>query len=73
MRTKIETEKSRKMEKSGFSKFCEETSLPGWPYLNYEMSKLWKLLWIIFLCIVVVVSVYVLVANTQQYFEAIIK
>jgi hypothetical protein len=73
MRTKIETENSRKMEKCGFSKFCEETSLPGWSYLNYEMSKLWKLLWIIFLCIVVVVSVYVLVVNTQQYFEAIIK
>jgi hypothetical protein len=73
MKTKIGTEQSKKLKNEGFSKFCNETSLPGWAYLKREMSHLWKVLWIIFLIIIVILSGFVLVINTQQYLEEILK
>jgi hypothetical protein len=70
MTTKIQTKKSEIQNKKGFSKFCQETSLPGWSYLNYEMSRFWKVLWIVFLCLIIGISVYVIVENTRKYFQA---
>jgi hypothetical protein len=67
MTTKINTEKQQKMANNGFSKFCEETSLPGWSYLNHEMSKVWKILWILFLFFLTLLSVFVVLVNIQQY------
>jgi hypothetical protein len=71
MKTKIGTEKSKNLKNEGFSKFCDETSLPGWAYLASEMSHLWKFLWIIFLIIIVILSGFVLVISTLQYLEEI--
>jgi hypothetical protein len=73
MKTKINPEKSEKIEKNVFSKFCQETSLHGWSYLDREKSKVWKGLWFIFLLIIIVLSGYVLVINTKQYLEAFMK
>jgi hypothetical protein len=71
MTTKIHTEKQVNMaaynNNNGFSKFCQETSLPGWSYLNSDISKVWKLLWIFFLCSAICHSAYVVYVNTQQY------
>ncbi len=44
-----------------FHKFCSETSLPGWPYLNREMSQVWRLIWVSFLLTACATSVYALV------------
>jgi hypothetical protein len=71
MKTRIETEQYKNLKNGGFSKFCNETSLPGWSYLNHEMSQIWKVLWIIFLIIIVILSGYVLVVSTLQYLEEI--
>ncbi len=73
MKTKIETEQSQNLKNEGFSKFCNETSLPGWAYLNREMSHLWKVLWIVFLIIIVILSGFVLVISNRQYLEEILK
>jgi hypothetical protein len=54
----------------GFSKFCSETSLPGWSYLNHRMNQFWKIIWIIFLCFVVANSIYVVQINTESYLKA---
>ena len=69
MKTKIGNENSDEKDKKGFSKFCEETSLPGWSYLNFDICKFWKLLWIIFLCLAVCLSVLVVIVNVQQYIQ----
>jgi hypothetical protein len=73
MKTKIGTEQSKNLKNEGFSKFCNETSLPGWAYLQREMSHLWNVLWIIFLIIIVILSGFVLVVSTRQYLEEILK
>jgi hypothetical protein len=70
MTTKIQPKISSEEKKIGFSKFCEETSLPGWSYLNHDMSKFWKVLWIVFLCLIIAISVYVIVENTRTYIQA---
>ncbi len=49
-----------------FHKFCGETSLPGWPYLNRKMSKVWRVIWIIFLIATCAISIYVLVITTMK-------
>ncbi len=60
------------IEKRTFFKFCSETSLHGWRYLNVgEMSLPWKMIWLIFLLVVSFVSVYVIVVNTQQHLVSI--
>ena len=71
MKTKIQTENysSRNDSNNGFFKFCQETSLPGWSYLNYEMIKFWKIIWIIFLFFVICLSVFVLQANVVEYLQ----
>ena len=50
-----------KLKDNVLHKFCGETSLPGWPYLNREMSQVWKMIWIVFLLAACGTSVYVLV------------
>ena len=50
-----------KLKDNVLHKFCGETSLPGWPYLNREMSQVWKMIWILFLLAACGTSVYVLV------------
>jgi hypothetical protein len=54
-------------DQNGFRRFCQETSLPGWFYLSSDASKLWKIIWFIFLCLAMSLSSYVLLANLQQY------
>ncbi len=73
MKSKIGTEQSKNLKNEGFSKFCNETSLPGWSYLKREMSQMWKFLWMVFLIIIVILSGFVLVINTRQYLEEILK
>jgi hypothetical protein len=67
---KVETEKHPNPKKKGFSKFCAESSLHGWSYLNHEMNQFWKILWILFLFLIVIMSVVVVVENVQKYLEA---
>ncbi len=57
-------------KKEWFVKFCNETSLHGWPYFNYEMGKFWKLIWFLFLLAICILSVFVIVMNIQQYVES---
>ena len=61
MKSKVLPLKREKLKKNAFHKFCDETSLPGWSYLNHEISLIWKMLWIIFLIAICGLSVYVLV------------
>ena len=53
-----------------FCRFCNETSLPGLPYLNREMSKPWKLIWVLFLIVIYVSSSYVFVFYFLQHLDA---
>ena len=53
-----------------FTKFCDETSLHGLPYLNREMSKTWKMIWILFILAIWIVSSYVIVINVQHHLDA---
>ena len=53
-----------------FCRFCNETSLPGLPYLNREMSKPWKLLWVLFLIAIYISSSYVFVFYFLQHLNA---
>jgi hypothetical protein len=75
MKTRIQTENSSSVAsspehcESSFSKFCKETSLHGWHYFNHEMSRLWKTIWILFLCCVIGISALVLVINVRQYLQ----
>jgi hypothetical protein len=46
---------------------------PGWAYLKREMSQILKVLWIVFLIIIVILSGFVLVISTRQYLEEIFK
>jgi hypothetical protein len=50
----------------GLAKFCNETSLPGWAYLNRDIPKLWKALWALFLIAILIISVYFFYRNTSQ-------
>ena len=53
--------------KSNFAKFCKDTSLHGWSYLNHsKMPKVWKFFWSTFLMIIVLLSVFFFVINTNQ-------
>jgi hypothetical protein len=61
IKTEASPRKREKLKANAFCKFCGETSLPGWAYLNHEMSKPWKVLWIIFLIAVCGISINVLV------------
>jgi hypothetical protein len=56
-----------KVKNNAFCKFCKETSLPGWAYLNREMNKLWKMVWIVFLIAICGASIYVLVNIFKFY------
>jgi hypothetical protein len=53
-----------------FAKFCDETSLHGLPYLNREMSKTWKMIWIFFIIFIWIISSYVIVINVQHHLDA---
>ena len=56
--------KKKELTENVFHKFCGETSLPGWPYLNRKMSKVLRVIWIIFLIATCGISIYVLVITT---------
>lgn len=60
-KTKVCPMRPEKLEDNVFYKFCDETSLPGWPYLIREMNTVWKIIWIVFLVAACGTSVYVLV------------
>jgi hypothetical protein len=63
-------EESRKTKDSnGFRKFCQETSLHGWFYFSSDASKLWKILWLVFLCLIMFFSSYVLAVNVSHYMQ----
>jgi hypothetical protein len=51
---------------NSFAKFCDETSLPGWAYLNRDIPKVWKALWGAFLIFILMISVYFFYRNTSQ-------
>ena len=53
--------KKKGLTENVFYKFCCETSLPGWPYLNRQMSKVWKVIWIFFLIATCGISIHFLV------------
>ena len=53
-----------------FCRFCNETSLPGLPYLNREMGKPWKLIWVLFLIAIYISSSYVFVFYFLQHLDA---
>ena len=62
-------ESTRTHDSDGFRKFCQETSLHGWFYFSSDASKWWKMLWLIFLCLIICLSSYVLGANVNQYMK----
>jgi hypothetical protein len=57
-------------EMKSFSKFCNETSLHGWAYLNYNMNKIWKITWILFIFLIIGTSVLVIEMNIRNYLQA---
>ena len=61
---------STKDDLKGFSKFCNETTLHGLTYLNHKMSKVWKVFWIVFLCIIFCAATFVVKIETQKYIES---
>ena len=62
-----ENERISSSSKSNFAKFCKDTSLHGWSYLNHsKMPKVWKFFWSTFLIIIVLLSVFFFVINTNQ-------
>ena len=63
-------ESTRTHDSKGFRKFCQETSLHGWFYFSSDASKWWKMLWLIFLCLIICLSSYVLGANVTTKLEA---
>ncbi len=53
--------------KNNFAKFCNNTSLHGRSYLTHsKMPKVWKFFWSTFLMIIVLLSVFFFVINTNQ-------
>ncbi len=48
------------------AKFCNETSLPGWAYLNRDIPKMWKAIWAIFLMVILIISVSFFYQNMSQ-------
>ena len=68
--TEVQPFTTKNEENQWFIKFCNETSLHGWPYFNYEMGKCWKFVWFIFLLGICALSVLVIVMNVEQYLEA---
>ncbi len=69
-KTKVCPMTPEKLEDNVFYKFCDETSLPGWQYLNREMNKVWKMIWIVFLVAACGTSVYVLVKIIFQMLKS---
>ncbi len=59
-----------KTKMEAFFRFCNETSLPGLPYLNREMNKPWKIFWVLFLIAIYITSFYVFVFYLQQHLNA---
>jgi hypothetical protein len=53
-----------------FLKFCDETSLHGWSYLNHKMNKVWKIIWILFIFLIIGTSIYVIEINIKSYLQA---
>jgi hypothetical protein len=62
--------KANPLEMKEFSKFCEETSLHGWSYLNHKMTKIWKIIWMFFILLIIGTSTYVIEINIKSYLEA---
>jgi hypothetical protein len=57
-------------EMKHFKTFCEETSLHGWSYLNNKMNKIWKIIWILFIFLIIGTSIYVIEINIKSYLQA---
>lgn len=55
---------------NGFSKYCNETSLPGWAYLAQGYSKEQNIMWISLLIVICGLSAYVLVFDVQHFLES---
>ncbi len=58
------------MKIHAFSKFCNETSLHGLPYLIKEMSIPWKIIWILFMLAICSISTYIIIINAKQHLKA---
>jgi hypothetical protein len=59
-------EEMTEANKNSFAKFCNETSLPGWAYLNRDIPKIWKALWAAFLMAILIISVCLFYQNASQ-------
>ena len=51
-------------------KFCQETSLHGWKYLNTETKFTLKLMWFVVLLSAIMASVYFMFYYTAQFMAA---
>ncbi len=51
---------------SPFRKFCMETSLHGWAYINREPVGIRKIVWLLFLTAVSVLSIFSVFKNSEQ-------
>ena len=63
-------EESNSSEMKNFEIFCEETSLHGWSYLNNKMNKFWKMIWMLFIFLIIGISIYVIEMNIKNYLQA---
>jgi hypothetical protein len=73
MLTKIKPEIPEEINSSkmkNFDIFCEETSLHGWSYLNNKMNKFWKMIWMLFIFLIIGISIYVIEMNIKNYLQA---
>jgi hypothetical protein len=63
-------EATNSSEMKNFENFCEETSLHGWSYLNNKMNKFWKMIWMLFIFLIIGTSIYVIEMNIKSYLQA---
>ena len=55
---------------SAFSKYCRETSLPGWSYLGRDINPKCKIVWAVFLVGILVLTAWFVKINVTKYIES---